>query len=90
MKNRCFALRAQFLALLLGFIGLTVAQPVHARDRWAALSQLESGDDDGAIGAAGEVSRYQIKPELWRKYAVGNADWQKSDEALAVAKAIMS
>ena len=36
-----------------------------AMDRWAALSMLESGDDDSAIGTLGEVSRFQIRPYLW-------------------------
>jgi hypothetical protein len=26
---------------------------------------MESGGDDRAVGRAGEVSRYQIRPELW-------------------------
>ncbi len=26
---------------------------------------IESGDNDGAVGTRGEVSRYQILPELW-------------------------
>jgi hypothetical protein len=32
----------------------------------ACLSELESGNDDYKVGRAGEVSRYQIKPEVWR------------------------
>jgi hypothetical protein len=36
-----------------------------AMDRWSALSMLESGNDDQAIGSRGEVSRYQIRPYLW-------------------------
>ena len=36
-----------------------------AMDRWSALSMLESGNDDQAIGTRGEVSRYQIRPYLW-------------------------
>jgi len=36
-----------------------------AMDRWAALSMIESGDNDRAVGAGGEVSRFQIKPILW-------------------------
>ena len=36
-----------------------------AMDRWAALAMLESGDDDRTIGRAGEISRYQIRRELW-------------------------
>ena len=26
---------------------------------------IESGNNDHAVGAVGEVSRYQIRPELW-------------------------
>ena len=33
-----------------------------------ALSLIESGDNDRAIGEAGEVSRYQILPKVWRTY----------------------
>jgi hypothetical protein len=38
-----------------------------------ALSMIESGDNDRAIGAAGEVSRYQIRPYVWRRYTVSRA-----------------
>lgn len=36
-----------------------------AMNRWDALSMLESGNDDQAIGTRGEISRYQIRPYLW-------------------------
>ena len=58
-------------------------------DRWAALSQLESGDDDSAIGAGSEVSRYQIKPEVWEHYAAPKMHWQTAADALVVAQKIM-
>jgi hypothetical protein len=32
------------------------------------LSMLETGNDDYAIGAVGERSRYQIRKSTWRKY----------------------
>ena len=35
-------------------------------DRMAALSMIESGDDDLAIGKAGEISRYQLTKHTWR------------------------
>ena len=60
-----------------------------AMDRWAALSQIESGDRDAARGTAGEISRYQIKPRLWRRYASPAAEWTKREDALAVAQAVM-
>jgi hypothetical protein len=68
---------------------LSTCLPLQAIDRWSALSQIESGDDDHATGAAGEISRYQIKPELWRQYAPETADWTKVDDALSVAKEAM-
>jgi hypothetical protein len=53
-------------------------------DRWPALSQIESGDNDAAIGRAGEVSRYQILPALW-----SGGSPRDSKCALAQAKSIM-
>ncbi|HEX3856535.1 MAG TPA: hypothetical protein VHY30_04475 [Verrucomicrobiae bacterium] len=43
----------------------TVSVRLLAMDRFAALSQVESGDNDRAIGRAGEISRYQIRRDLW-------------------------
>jgi hypothetical protein len=62
---------------------------LEAMDRWTALSQIESGDDDRALGSAGEISRYQIKPEVWRRYAPATADWTKPADALLVAREAM-
>jgi hypothetical protein len=66
-----------------------LALRVQAFDRWEALAQIESGDRDDAIGAAGEISRYQIRPEIWRRYASIGANWKNSEDSLQVAKAIM-
>jgi hypothetical protein len=60
-----------------------------AMDRWAALSQVESGDNDKAVGRKGEISRYQILPDVWEAFAPENANWESSKDALAVAKAAM-
>jgi hypothetical protein len=35
-------------------------------DRLSALSQIESGDNDRAVGKAGEISRYQVRKNEWR------------------------
>lgn len=58
-------------------------------DRWAALSQIESGDNDKAVGKKGEVSRYQILPDVWSAFAAENANWENPKDALAVAKVAM-
>ena len=34
-----------------------------------AISMIETGNNDRAIGRAGEVSRYQILPEVWHQYS---------------------
>lgn len=64
--------------------GLGLAMPAAAMDRWEALSMIESGDNDRAVGAVGEVSRFQIRPELWPG---GNP--QDPQTALAAAKKTM-
>jgi len=72
-------------------VGLVFAlgTELHAMDRWSALSQIESGDDDHAVGPVGEVSRYQIRPELWRHYSPTKDDWTNPTKALAVARRAM-
>jgi len=70
-------------------LGFEVSLRVQAMDRWAALSQIETRDNDNAIGAAGEISRYQIKPGLWRRYARWDADWKNPTQALAAAQELM-
>lgn len=69
-------------AYLVGFWLLAV--PALAMDRWAALSMLESGDNDKAIGPGGEISRFQVKRALWPG---GNA--RDPQVALAAAQGIM-
>src|SRR5688572_30340011 len=38
-----------------------------------AISMLESGNNDAAVGPAGEVSRYQIRPAVWRQFSESTA-----------------
>lgn len=33
-----------------------------------AISEIESGTNDRAIGPRGEISRYQLKPTIWHHY----------------------
>jgi hypothetical protein len=37
--------------------------------RLFALGMVESGNDDWGVGKAGEVSRYQIHPAVWKAYS---------------------
>jgi len=66
--------------------------PARGMDRWAALSLIESGNNDAAVGRAGEVTRFQIKPMLWEQFCPSDelADRTNPLLALRVARAIMS
>ena len=55
------------------FLALSVANAHAGISRLEALSMIESGDDDSAIGQAGEVSRYQIKPSVWHRYSASES-----------------
>ena len=55
--------RLYIMFVMAGLVGL--AMPAFAMDRWEALSMIESGNNDHAIGSVGEISRFQIRPELW-------------------------
>jgi hypothetical protein len=59
-------------------------------DCWAALAEIESLNNDCAVGAVGEISRYQIRLELWLRHAPVSADWENPEDALAVAWEIMA
>ena len=63
---------------------LGVVVSASGMNRWEALSMLETGNDDSAIGRCGEISRFQIRAELWPG---GNP--QNARAALGVARNIM-
>lgn len=63
---------------------LGVVTSASGMNRWDALSMLETGNDDSAVGSCGEISRYQIRAELWPG---GNP--QNPHAALTAARNIM-
>jgi hypothetical protein len=75
-------MRVWLFMLILTFLGFAVTAP--AMDRWSALSMLESGDNDNAAGPDGEISRFQIRRQLW-----SGGDPRDAKTALAVAQEIM-
>jgi hypothetical protein len=75
-------------ALLIAISAFCLHPSVLALDRMAALSMLETGDNDGAVGRVGEISRFQIRPELWRCYGAG--DPRDPAQARAAVERIMA
>lgn len=73
--------------MLLG--GLLWAANASAMERFAALSMIESGDDDFAHGQHTEVSRFQIRSEVWQQATnLPLSEATNAAVALAVAKAV--
>lgn len=68
---------------------VALCPPVLAMDRYCALSMLESGDNDNAVGSHQEVSRFQILPAVWREYASPESNPTISAHAILVAESIM-
>jgi hypothetical protein len=78
-------MRSVFAMILVSVTAmLSLVTPASAMDRWNALSMIESGDNDRAIGHHGEISRFQILPTLWP-----GGDPRNEQEALGAARAIM-
>ena len=50
-----------------------------------ALGMIETGNDDREIGGAGEISRYQIMPSVWRHYS-DSLNYRNPQVSLTVAK----
>ncbi len=50
-----------------------------------ALGMIETGNNDREIGAAGEVSRFQIHPSVWKVYSQ-SLDYSNPDISLQVAR----
>jgi hypothetical protein len=55
----------RFKLAMCALAALGVVVSASAMNRWEALSMLETGDDDSAVGRCGEISRFQIRAELW-------------------------
>jgi hypothetical protein len=78
-------------AAVTGSITNAVAKPttlgaaVLDSKRLFALGMIETGNNDGEVGAAGEVSRYQILPAVWRSYS-RSADYRNPDVSVQVAR----
>jgi hypothetical protein len=47
------------------FMFLILSTNAMAMDRWTALAMVETGGNDHIVGRVGEISRYQIRPQLW-------------------------
>lgn len=73
-----------YLTIASALVWLCFTANLQAMDRWSALSMLESGDNDKAVGPGGEISRFQIQRVLWP-----GGDPQDAQVALVAAQELM-
>lgn len=64
---------------------LTAVSASAGYSKLEALSLIESGNNDAAVGSLGEVSRYQIRPYIWREYSASRS-WRDSRVSAQVAE----
>lgn len=50
-----------------------------------ALGMIETGNNDWVVGSAGEVSRYQLMPSVWKNYSK-SVNYQNPDVSVQVAR----
>jgi hypothetical protein len=74
----------RLISLIVFLVVCALIPSARAMNRWDALGMIESGDNDSAVGSMGEISRYQIRPNLWPG---GNP--HNRELALTVAQKIM-
>ena len=82
-----FAIRNTARCLLV--LGAVLALPCVALPIRQALGMIESGNDDHAVGSAGEISRYQIKKDIWRTYSFSAEFWDEK-EAWRIADKVLT
>ena len=58
-------------------------------DGWTALSMVESGNNDYAVGRAGEISRYQVLKKEWHSVTNSRA-YSHPQTAATVARILLT
>jgi hypothetical protein len=83
----CFSMKAWAVTPGTNTSVIAPAQSVSSLDakRLFALGMIETGNNDREVGAAGEVSRYQIHPAVWKVYSP-SMEYTNPDISLQVAR----
>ncbi len=78
-------LRTFRMSKLILLLCLSTSSALAGLSKIDALGMIESGNNDAAVGSSGEVSRYQIKPRIWREYS-SSRSWRDVRIAALVAQ----
>ena len=69
----------------IGILMLSVASAQAGLSKLEAISMIETADRDAIVGRAGERSRYQIMPAVWKSYTASR-DYANPEVARAIAE----
>ena len=69
----------------IGILMLSVASAQAGLSKLEAISMIETADRDAIVGRAGERSRYQIMPAVWKSYT-GSRDYANPEVARTIAE----
>jgi hypothetical protein len=69
----CLSSSAQADLVSTNAVDSTNAAPPLDAKRLYALGAIETGNNDREVGAAGEISRFQISPAVWKNYSESTA-----------------
>ena len=72
------------LAVLLFLLTMSA----HGMDRLDALWMIETGGNDWTVGKAGEISRYQVRANIWRNFT-DSREYSSPKTARLVASRVM-
>lgn len=79
------------LLMLIGCLGLSSSMAAQIPTHYIrAIAEVESGDDDGAVGPNGERTRYQVLPKVWAEYSRTPIRSASPKHATDVAREILS
>ena len=73
--------------LIIACFCLSLSAP--AMDRLAALSQIETGDNDRVVGRVGELSRWQVRPEILRAHRITRAQAQNAAAVKPLVRSLL-
>ena len=76
------------LRIILAWCGALLALDGSAQPIRDALGMIESGNDDYAVGSAGEISRYQIKKDIWRAHS-SSSRFSDKNEAWRITQIVL-
>src|SRR2546422_821423 len=76
------------MCMKLGLLLSLIPAMAMAMDRMSALSMVETGNDDRMVGAAGEISRFQVLKAEWRT-VTSSTDYANPRLAKEVAQRLL-